>query len=82
MDIIAKTSQYLGFDELKKGDIFALLAEGEFYFKNGEFYMKCCDDSAVRLTTGDIIRFKATALCELIDCVLVEKEIYTKLTEK
>ena len=82
MDIIAKTSQYVRFDELKKGDIFIPLADGDFYFNDKEFYIKCSDDSAIKLTNGESRKIVKSKLCELIDCVLIEKETYTKLTEK
>ena len=82
MDIIANSRQYKTFGELEKGDIFVLIAEGDFYFNDEEFYMKRNDDSAVRLIDGETIIFRATALCELKDCVLVEREIYKALTDK
>lgn len=75
MDIIANNREYVAFSELKKGDIFVLLADGEWYIKHR-------DDSAVKLTDGETVRLKVTALCECKDCVLVEKEIYTALTDK
>lgn len=75
MDIIANSREYVPFGELKKGDIFVLFAEGEWYIKHR-------DDSAVKLTDGGTVRLKTTALCECKDCVLVGREIYTTLTDK
>ena len=76
MDIIANSRQYVTFSELKKGDIFFML------FCDDALYMKSSDNLAVRLTDGESRKIVKSKLCELIDCVLVEKEIYTKLTEK
>ena len=76
MDIIANNRKYVAFSELKKGDIFVLLADGEWYIKHR-------DDSAVKLTDGETVKIKSVLLlCEVKDCVLVEREIYTALTDK
>lgn len=76
MDIIANNREYIAFKDLKKGDIFVFISDGEWYIKSNEDY-------AVRLTDGETVKPGSTLLpCEVKDCVLVEREIYTALTEK
>nr|DAR43788.1 MAG TPA: hypothetical protein [Caudoviricetes sp.] len=76
MDIIANNREYTAFKDLGIGEIFVLIADGEWYIKHH-------DDCAVRLTDGETLKPKsALLLCESKDCVLMEREIYTALTEK
>lgn len=76
MDIIANNREYTAFKDLEIGEIFVLIADGEWYIKHH-------DDCAVRLTDGKTLKPKsAWLLCESKDCVLMEREIYTALTEK
>lgn len=76
MDIIANNREYIAFKDLKKGDIFVFISDGEWYIKSNEDY-------AVRLTNGETVKPNyALLLCEVKDCILVEREIYTALTEK
>ena len=76
MEIIANNREYIAFKDLKKGDIFVLASDGKWYIKNNDFY-------AVRLSDGETVEPNFTRLlCEVKDCVLVEREIYTALTEK
>ena len=76
MEIIANNSKCVAFKDLKKGDVFVLVTDGKWYIKNNDFY-------AVRLTDGESVEVDFTPLlCEVKDCVLVEREIYTALTEK
>ena len=80
MEIIANNRannrEYIAFKDLKKGDIFVLASDGKWYIKNNDFY-------AVRLSDGETVEPNFTPLlCEVKDCVLVEREIYTALAEK
>ncbi len=80
MEIIANNRannrEYIAFKDLKKGDIFVLASDGKWYIKNNDFY-------AVRLSDGETVEPDFTPLlCEVKDCVLVEREIYTALAEK
>lgn len=78
MEIIANNREYIAFKDLKKGDIFIFISDGEWYIKSNDNY-------AVRLTDGETVKpSSALLLCEVEvkDCVLVEREIYTALTEK
>lgn len=76
MEIIANNREYIAFKDLKKGDIFVFISDGEWYIKSNDNY-------AVRLTDGETVKpSSALLLCEVKDCVLVEREIYTALTEK
>lgn len=80
MEIIANNRannrEHIAFKDLKKGDIFVLASDGKWYIKNNDFY-------AVRLSDGETVEPNFTPLlCEVKDCVLVEREIYTALTEK
>lgn len=80
MEIIANNRannrEYIAFKDLKKGDIFVLASDGKWYIKNNDFY-------AVRLSGGETVEPDFTPLlCEVKDCVLVEREIYTALAEK
>ena len=76
MEIIANNREYIAFKDLKKGDIFVLASDGKWYIKNNDFY-------AVRLSDGETVESDFTPLlCEIKDCVLVEREIYTALAEK
>lgn len=76
MDIIANNREYTAFKDLEIGEIFVLIADGEWYIKHH-------DDCAVRLTDGETLKPKsALLLCESKNCVLMEREIYTALTEK
>lgn len=76
MEIIANNRDCIAFKDLKKGDVFVLVTDGKWYIKNNDFY-------AVRLTDGESVEVDSTPLlCKVKDCVLVEREIYTALTEK
>lgn len=76
MEIIANNRDRIAFKDLKKGDVFVLVTDGKWYIKNNDFY-------AVRLTDGESVEVDSTPLlCKVKDCVLVEREIYTALTEK
>ena len=76
MEIIANNLDCIAFKDLKKGDVFVLVTDGKWYIKNNDFY-------AVRLTNGESVEVDSTPLlCKVKDCVLVEREIYTALTEK
>lgn len=76
MEIIANNRDCIAFKDLKKGDVFVLVTDGKWYIKNNDFY-------AVRLTDGESVEVDPTPLlCKVKDCVLVEREIYTALTEK
>mgnify|MGYP006867469055 CR=1 FL=1 len=76
MEIIANNRNCIAFKDLKKGDIFVLASDGKWYIKNNDFY-------AVRLSDGETVEPDFTLLlCEVKDCVLVEREIYTALAEK
>lgn len=80
MEIIANNRannrEYIAFKDLKKGDIFVLASDGKWYIKNNDFY-------AVRLSDGETVEpILYFTLCEVKDCVLVEREIYTALAEK
>ena len=76
MEIIANNRDCIAFKDLKKGDAFVLVTDGKWYIKNNDFY-------AVRLTDGESVEVDSTPLlCKVKDCVLVEREIYTTLTEK
>lgn len=76
MEIIANNRGHIAFKNLKKGDIFVLVSDGKWYIKSNDFY-------AVRLSDGETVEPDFTPLlCEVKDCVLVEREIYTALTEK
>lgn len=76
MEIISNNREYIAFKDLKKGDIFVFISDGEWYIKSNDNY-------AVRLTDGETVKpSSALLLCEVKDCVLVEREIYTALTEK
>jgi hypothetical protein len=80
MEIIANNRannrEHIAFKDLKKGDIFVLASDGKWYIKNNDFY-------AVRLSDGETVEPDFTPLlCEVKDCVLVEREIYTALAEK
>lgn len=76
MEIIANDRDCIAFKDLKKGDVFVLVTDGKWYIKNNDFY-------AVRLTDGESVEVDSTPLlCKVKDCVLVEREIYTALTEK
>ena len=58
------------FGELKKGDHFTTLVDGELYLKH-------LDDSAIKFVPVENVRFKAK------NCVFVEEEeFYTELTDK
>ena len=80
MEIIANNRannrEYIAFKDLKKGDIFVLASNSKWYIKNNDF-------NAVRLTDGETVEPSfSLLLCEVKDCMLVEREIYTALTEK
>lgn len=76
MEIIANNRDCIAFKDLKKGDVFVLVTDGKWYIKNNDFY-------AVRLTDSESVEVDSTPLlCKVKDCVLVEREIYTALTEK
>lgn len=80
MEIIANNRannrEYIAFKDLKKGDIFVLASDGKWYIKNNDFY-------AVRLSDGETVEpILYFTLCKVKDCMLVEREIYTALTEK
>lgn len=76
MEIIANNRDCIAFKDLKKGDVFVLVTDGKWHIKNNDFY-------AVRLTDGESVEVDSTPLlCKVKDCVLVEREIYTALTEK
>lgn len=80
MEIIANNRannrEHIAFKDLKKGDIFVLASDGKLYIKSDDFY-------AVRLSDGETVEPNFTPLlCEVKDCVLVEREIYTALTER
>lgn len=76
MEIIANDREYIAFKDLRKGTIFVFISDGEWCIKSNEDY-------AVRLTDGETVKpSSALLLCEVKDCVLVEREIYTALTSK
>lgn len=79
MEIIANNRannrEYIAFKDLKKA-IFLYQPQMAMVHKNNDFY-------AVRLSDGETVEpILYFTLCEVKDCMLVEREIYTALTEK